>query len=225
MPPSSFAVFVDTPVEAPKPPTVSKPDSSATIDISATVSAVLGVVALANKENLDPITGEKLKVPEAGKKRKNSLVVLKSVASVEGKGLKDASDSQPDAKKRKGLTRARSASASTLPLKRVSKPASTGTKRPAKKARRAPMPMLDEESETTAKASDAVTLTQSEIDSKCKELTVLPLADVSEAYDAASFLDPLGEEPLKDDDLDYARSPFVRVSRNIYVKYLTLSLT
>lgn len=212
MPPSSFAVFVDTPVKVPEPPALSKPDTATGIDLSATVSAVLGVVALANKENLDPITGEKLHVPETGKKRKNSLVVLKSVASVEGKGLKDASDCQPDAKKRKGLTRARSASASTLPLKRVSKPASTGSKRPAKKARRAPMPMVDEESEIAIKSADAAALTQTEIDTKCKELTVLPLADVSEAYDAASYLDPLGEEPSKDDDLDGAKSPFVRVS-------------
>ena len=229
MPAPSFSVFVDTPLPEPKSQPVGKSNPLTSVDVDGAVSTILGLVAFTNKENLDPITGERLN-PEASKKRKSSIVGLKGLA--EGK-VKDTPDSQPDAKKRKAsgpALRTRSASTSAIPVKKSSKPASTSAgsnKRPVRKTRRAPMPKLEEEeAEVQGKTLEepvSPILSQAQVDTKCKDLTVLPLADVSEAFEShAGFPDTLGDAPSKGDELESTKSPFVRVSGVLITRYSLL---
>lgn len=119
-----------------------------------------------DKENIDPCTGTRPSADEAfGKKRKTTLSV-KAQASSPTKRLKPLAEKAT----RKPPSKARAVEKKT---KR------TAPKRSASsRVHREPsLPRVTEE-------IDAVD--QAVIDSKCKDLTVLPLADISEAYDVAS---------------------------------------
>lgn len=125
-----------------------------------------------DKENYDPATGERAGPAgsTAGKKRKTGVLAIK-VQPQTDKG------SQPEKKKRKPSPSS-SNSADTKPTKKFSKGSANSRKAKRTGSRKvSPMPKLPEE-EAVGKA-----VTQQEIDSRCKELTLKPLADVSEAYD------------------------------------------
>jgi hypothetical protein len=98
---------------------------------------------------------------------------------LQGKKQKESKEAQPDAKKRKS-----SSSASAVKGKGISR--KEGRSRKPKKAptrRLSPMPKLDEEADTDRESNR---VTQADIDSRCYELTVKPLADVSQAYEQSS---------------------------------------
>lgn len=149
----SFSVYIDTPSSP--PPTTSRSDP-------ASPNQAPSPVSLANKENVNPLTGERVVYKTDAKKRK-TVLALKSIASVE--------EPQPLLKKRKGIVPILGSSSS------ASSSATTARTRKSRRVKKSsrktsPMPKVDEETEAS----------QAAIDSRCYELTVSPLADVTDAY-------------------------------------------
>lgn len=177
----SFTVFQDTPTEIQKINHVSD-KNLVTTTAADDAATLLSTLAAIEKENLHPLTGERAAqtMTNASKKRKTAVLVTKVVAP------------PPSSKKQKELK-----SDPKKPRKSTSgngnrsdgrKKAPRGS-RPTRKA--SPLPRVDEEQElSTAIRSQRdptrLIISQAKIDSKCYELTVSPLADVSGAYDTAT---------------------------------------
>ncbi|KZP16871.1 hypothetical protein FIBSPDRAFT_864128 [Athelia psychrophila] len=208
----SFAVFLDTPAADPVKPRLSDPSPSQPHN-ALSVSDLLSpssTSATAAKENLHPVTGEST---TSSKKRKTSSVLATKVINPPtSKKQKESSSSvvkpKSESKKRKSSISASASSplkpkakaaASDKEVKRTvlgvaaKKKASGGSSRVSKR-KVLPLPKLEEEG---AEAVEG--MTQADVDSRCYELTVLPLADVTQAYDSSPSMDylPLGEEPAK----------------------------
>ncbi|KAJ3915778.1 hypothetical protein F5877DRAFT_81506 [Lentinula edodes] len=182
----SFTVFVDTPASEetetrPKPTTNTRLSRSLS---ESSLSLGLSPIYTTDKENLDPLTGERVGSSTAlGKKRKGSISVLAVKPPLEVKLSKgkdvSASEAQPEAKKRKSSISS-SLSSKSKSKKELKAPGS-GKKSAKRSSRRAsPMPKLDEEVESDKEQTRG---NQALINSKCYDLTVKPLADVSEAYE------------------------------------------
>lgn len=154
----SFTVFRDA-----SSPKHSKRKSTKTP--SPGPSAIAPPTIALEKENVHPLTGERASVVNAGKKRKTNALAPKQLPlGIKKQKQKDSvalEEVKPE-KKRKVLS-TKTKGAATRKGKKVSR-------------RVSPMPKVEEE-------VDADTVAQAEIDSKCYELTVLPLADVTTAYD------------------------------------------
>ncbi|KAG1745194.1 hypothetical protein EDB19DRAFT_1894413 [Suillus lakei] len=167
----SFTVFQDTPAEIQKITHVS--DKNLVTTAADAAATLLSTLAAIEKENLHPLTGERAAqtTTNTSKKRKTAVLVTKVVAP------------PPSSKKQKDLK---------SEPKKPRKSASGNGKRRSRPARKAsPLPRVDEEQEvSTATPSQRdptrLIISQAKIDSKCYELTVSPLADVSEAYDTAT---------------------------------------
>ncbi|KAI0676484.1 hypothetical protein C8Q78DRAFT_1065296 [Trametes maxima] len=164
--PRSFIVFKDEPEVAPAP-VVDRKENQNGLSATYVLAPPPGpqLVYAPDKENIDPMTGTRVLGEEAsGKKRKTALTV-KAQAASPTKRLKPLAEKPT----KKAVAKSRSSEKKT---KRV----------PSKRAvssrvhREPSLPRVTEETES---ADQAV------IDSKCKDLTVLPLADISEAYDVA----------------------------------------
>lgn len=190
----SFVVFQDTPSSsdtatpaAPKP--VARAASNVLVTRSGTSTNIstlsdLGTAAI-DKENYHPVTGERAtsNASNAEKKRKTAVLATKLHVPASTKKQKSG---QPEAKKRKTIIAAGSSKSKSSSTKKDGKSSSSAGKK-AKRAspRRAPpLPKVEEENGyETEKECDR--LTQAAIDSRCYELTVKPLADVSAAYEAS----------------------------------------
>ncbi|KAI0327234.1 hypothetical protein GY45DRAFT_1347913 [Cubamyces sp. BRFM 1775] len=162
----SFIVFKDEPEAAPTPVVEKKENQtgpSATYVIAPPPGPLL--VYAPDKENIDPLTGTRSSADQtSGKKRKTALAV-KAQPTSPTKRLKPLAEKTA----KKPTSKSRGAD------KKVKR---TASKRAAStRVHREPsLPRVTEESEV---ANQAV------IDSKCKDLTVLPLADISEAHDVS----------------------------------------
>ncbi|KAF5386444.1 hypothetical protein D9757_005846 [Collybiopsis confluens] len=185
----SFTVFVDTPTaegSQQKPKLTPKP-----LVRSFSESSILSrsFPVPTDKENMNPLTGERVGSASLGKKRKGSISVLavKTLPSETRTLREKGQEAQPETKKRKSSVS--SASGSKPKTKKVSSSKKTG-KRPSRKA--SLLPKLDEENESDR---EQYKIAQAEIDSKCYDLTVKPLADVSEAYECS------GESPVVQNDV------------------------
>ncbi len=146
-----------------------------TTTIAVTPSGPL-LVYVADKENHDPLTGcRALSEQVLGKKRKNTLAAKTQPVSPSKKP-------RPLGEKTKKLI-----SSSSKPVSDKKTKRSGASKRStSKRTRREPsLPRLAEEGEEV-EAFDQIA-----IDAKCKELTVLPLADISEAYEQAAMSEDL----------------------------------
>ncbi|RPD56056.1 hypothetical protein L227DRAFT_566346 [Lentinus tigrinus ALCF2SS1-6] len=164
----AFTIFRDEP-EAPV--VENKPEHGPTTTITVPPSGPLLVYG-PDKENLDPLTGSRALSEHAlGKKRKTTLAVKTQPVSPSKK---------PRPLSEKSMKKASSSSNKPrLTEKKAKRP--TSSKRSSTRPRREPsLPRLVEERE------EVETLDQIAIDAKCKELTVLPLADISEAYEQAA---------------------------------------
>lgn len=191
-----FSVFVD-PRPAGATHATAKPDNKSAnvfqpINKAPSLATVLSTSA--NKENLDPLTGERSTgVGAAAKKRKTSALAVKACS--EGGSSENAS-AQPVAKKRKGST----SSGTALKPKAAKK-----GKKVTKKRSGSPLPKVDEEGGEavveTLNTPSIAEQAQAVVDARCYELTVAPLADVSAAYEATIFGSPAGKS-----------TPYVRVS-------------
>lgn len=160
----SFTVFQDTP---PLPPH----DDSHIRDAAATLLSTLAAI---EKENLHPITGQRAGPTTASetKKRKTGALATKVLAIPASKKHKELNAEPKKTRK---------------PLSSTGKPRSSDAKKSSSKSSRSrktsPLPPVVEEHELQ-RQPPRLSISQINIDSRCYELTVSPLADVSEAYDA-----------------------------------------
>lgn len=170
----AFTVFQDTPSVETSEPRVTSP--------SATTLA-----SLTEKENVHPLTGERTGPDFTSKKRKTTVLATKVHMPLTTK--KQTDDSKHESKKRK------SASSSSLKTKSTLKRG--GKVKASKRSTRklsSPLPKVDEEVALEKEQRVA----QAHIDSKCYELTVQPLADVTPAYEQSpSFEDIISGEKAK----------------------------
>ncbi|KAI0720699.1 hypothetical protein C8T65DRAFT_705596 [Cerioporus squamosus] len=160
----AFTIFRDEP-EAPVA------ESGPTTTIAVPPSGPL-LVYVPDKENLDPLTGSRV-LPEQGlgKKRKTTLAVKAQPVSPSKK---------PRPLSEKPTKKASSSSSKMRSTEKKAKRSSSSKRSTSTRTRREPsLPRLVEEGE------EVEALDQIAIDAKCKELTVLPLADISEAYEQA----------------------------------------
>ncbi|KAL5523073.1 hypothetical protein ACEPAF_1340 [Sanghuangporus sanghuang] len=206
--------------------------AAAVLTSSARRSENTNTVSLPEKENLHPVTGLSLgAASSSGKKRKaseSSTVLapkvlgvpsgsakakpkrtdLKRKASTQagsGKAKLKKESSKKDGNERKALSAVQTTSSSSE---------STSTRKPVSRAgsRSASAPILAtiEEEPATQKvekdASEAKVeeVTQAQIDSRCYELTVSPLADVSDAYIQSSETET--KEEIKDEKLSFDKA-------------------
>lgn len=182
----AFTVFVDddepcSKKSLPKPltrtPTLVDPIDSSEAGPSS--------VSANEKENLHPYNGSRMALANAlGSKRKSSVLVTKLHNPPQSKKLKKEDSAEAPTKKRK--------LASSDSSESISKPRKVTRRR---KASELPI-VVEEVKEKEVKVEVAVEdnkdeklarrLSQSEINSRCYELTVSPLANVSEAFSQPS---------------------------------------
>ncbi|PCH35262.1 hypothetical protein WOLCODRAFT_139833 [Wolfiporia cocos MD-104 SS10] len=149
-----------------------------------------------DKENINPFTGLRANTEHcASKKRKTGVLATKAHAAPPSKKARESREKAapaPKAAKRsdaptaaKGKGRSAAEKKSTRVL---------GTKRngpaPSSRARRSPsLPPIVEVAGVLEAAREEERIAQALIDSRCYELTVMPLADVSEAYEVPPRVD------------------------------------
>ena len=189
----SFIVFKDEPEETPAQvvslkssseegvlsvlASPTKPTNPSALTVQASTGPLL--IFCPDKENIDPLTGSRaLSEQSLGKKRKTALIVKAQPPSPSKKPRPLAE--KPT--KKSSSSKSKSRSSTEKKAKRSS--ATTSKRTSSSRTRREPsLPRLAEETEEVAEAAP---LNQDAIDAKCKELTVLPLADISEAYEQAT---------------------------------------
>lgn len=169
----SFTVFHDTPADLSK----SHDDSDVrALTLSATDAAatLLSTLAAIEKENLHPVTGQRAgpTVGSEAKKRKTGALATKVLVAPSSKKHKELKEEQKKTRK---------------PLSSTGKPKSSDSRKSSKPSRSSrkpsPLPPVAEEQESQRRPA-RLSISQVDIDSRCYELTVSPLADVSQAYDA-----------------------------------------
>ncbi|KAF5381332.1 hypothetical protein D9615_008383 [Tricholomella constricta] len=144
----------------------------------------------AEKENVHPLTGERAGPSNNPKKRKTSVLATKVHMPLSAKKQKDSTEPNPDVKKRKSSTA--STAKGKAAVKKDGRSVTSSKKAVKKPSRRVlPMPKVEEEAERERER-----INQAEIDSRCYELTVKPLADLSQAYEQGASL----ETPTVDED-------------------------
>ena len=197
----SFTVFQDTPANdilhhqaTSDSPLLLSPSSNSVTQTAATSLAHL--VSTAEKENVHPLTGERAGPSfNNSKKRKTSVLVTKVHMPLGTKKQKESQELKPETKKRKS-------SSSSAPKGKKDGKGSGSARKTAKKSSRrvSPMPKVDEEA-GAGKERERERITQADIDSRCYELTVQPLADVSRAYEQSPTFeeahDPSDTEKVK----------------------------
>ena len=180
----TFTVFQDTPSSERLRTNSLRPNISTR---SSTHSVTLSTVATGlnhlDKENFDPVTGEHAAPTKlAGQKRKTGILAAKFQPS-SGPKATSKELSQLENKRRKPSPPSSSAEVKNRKHTKGPKSSKKGTKRAGLK-KFSTLPRLTEEEEVTRMLT-----TREEINSLCKELTVKPLADVSEAYDGLNAFD------------------------------------
>lgn len=182
----SFTVFQDAPIETMKPKTtgtLTKLVRSSSLNTDNVKSSESMTVLVVDKENVHPLTGERSGPANATNKKRKTQVLATKAYLPPTKLQKELNDLQPETKKRKSTS---------TKIKSTRKDGKSSTKKSnSKRSSRkvSPMPKLDEETET-----DKERLSQADIDSRCYELTVKPLADVSRAYEQGFTLNDLVSE-------------------------------
>jgi hypothetical protein len=180
----TFSVFQDAVSSDASQPKVSRPNAMITrssLNVASSTNATSTVIDLLslNKENYHPVTGERAGPSNGGtKKRKTSVLATKvqPEPATKSKKGKDG-DREPEQKKRKASTSSTSKGKAKKEANGSGSTKKSASKRPASR-RVSPMPKVNEEEEPKKEH-----ITQADIDSRCYELTVKPLADVSQAYE------------------------------------------
>jgi len=194
----TFTVFQDAPTsEAKRSRAASVSSALSPLSAKPMNASQATTLTTTEKENLHPVTGELAGTGNTTKKRKTSVLATKAQVPLSSKKQKEQKEptSAPDAKKRKSATT--SVVKVKAGVKKDGKPAASlrkGTKRVLRKA--SSLPKVDEEAEAERERGK---VSQAEIDSRCYELTVKPLADLSQAYKQCSSLEtlPTGDEKTK----------------------------
>ncbi|KAJ3564147.1 hypothetical protein NP233_g8482 [Leucocoprinus birnbaumii] len=200
----TFTVFQDVPTTEPVkaksvPLNVMVTRSSARSNNILQGSSSLTENVPIDKENVHPVTGERAGTTAMPKKRKTNVLSVKSttpLASKKVKSIKETKGAEPHSKKHKATSEVEKSKAVNKEPK-----AAGSSRKPVKRVtRKAPkLPRLEEEtSAKSQEAESAESAAQAEIDSRCYDLTVKPLADVSQAYDAVETAgEPLTSSPSK----------------------------
>jgi len=169
----SFTVFQDSPTEILQP----VPPTDATASLLSTLAAI-------EKENLHPVTGERTgPASSEGKKRKTAVLSTKLVVDL----------SQKPKEKYESTKKRKQPSSSGKPKSSDARKSSQ-SKRRRSPPKASPLPPVQEEPDVRREPSRLDT--QATINSKCYDLTVSPLADVSEAYETVSQSE---QDPPSDD--------------------------
>ncbi|EMD35538.1 hypothetical protein CERSUDRAFT_96651 [Gelatoporia subvermispora B] len=199
----SFVVFTD---DAPPSPTQASLDEAHPVPIAVVPTTGPLLVFAPDKENINPATGVRTNSDQAAKKRKTSVLATKlhvpppSKKQKELKEVKEVKEVKRKASSSKSVAAPKTRSSAEKKPKRVSsrKAGAAGTTR----TRRSPsLPRVMEEPETT-QPRDGEHIAQAHVDSRCYELTVLPLADVSQAYEQAPALhETLARSPTESPEL------------------------
>lgn len=186
----SFTVFQDSPTEILQGDRVTEGPASAT-DATATLVSTLAAI---EKENLHPLTGQRTGPASSSenKKRKTAALSTKLVVDLSKKQKEPKSESTRKQRKQPSLS-GKSKSSDTR--------RSSRSKRHRSPRNASPLPPVQEELDAQREPS----CLQATINSRCYELTVSPLADVSEAYDTVSQSD---HDSPSDDVRIYSMSLF-----------------
>ncbi|KAH9962855.1 hypothetical protein BC827DRAFT_1266666 [Russula dissimulans] len=165
----TFVVFQDIPSEPlPTIKTDVSPSPSSPLVKPSVLLPSLAPVTAAEKENFHPVTGARSGVATDSqtKKRKNGILTTKLHIPPTTKKPRDLA---VDCRKRKSTTLSSSNSA---------KVTSSGA---------SDLSIVEEVVEAEQPCQDKNTVTQTEVDSRCYDLTVSPLADVSHAFGQVSL--------------------------------------
>lgn len=207
-----FSIYIDSPESSPLKPRLPSTTSSSKRPLlrSRSTSCVntpsTSWLTCPDKENMHPLTGARsssIEPSEKTKKRKTSVLETKLYDPPTSKKLKDAKTSKSVSAPLSSSSNKRRAASVPLPDNDLpdsadhdSTSTTSSSTKPKKTAKRTAssrkvsnLPKVDEEQEEPTPITTATTDSQSEIDSKCYDLTVSPLADVSEAYDATPITD------------------------------------
>lgn len=172
---ASFIIYKDEPES---PSTSPKAKTS----VSATRSARVALSAAGNKENLNPLTGRRPTTEDySGKKRKTNVLTTKLLVAT-GKAL-----AVPTSPKKRKLTSPTEGPADKKEKKEKRTVSSGKSQRISRVRKATDLPRLDEvvEEEVEGRFVEHPLdkITQAAVDTRCYELTVLPLADLSKAYE------------------------------------------
>ncbi|OSD01470.1 hypothetical protein PYCCODRAFT_1445722 [Trametes coccinea BRFM310] len=172
----TFVVFKDEPEVVATPPAENSNNSSATFVVAPPPGPLL--VFAPDKENIDPFTGSRASADDMGKKRKPALAV-KAQPTSPTKRLKPLAEKET----KKPLA---TKSTSKKPLSSKSRATDKKVKRVPSKRSASSATRVHREPSLPRVAEERELVDQATIDSKCRDLTVLPLADISEAHDIPS---------------------------------------
>ncbi|KAJ2967776.1 hypothetical protein NUW54_g13410 [Trametes sanguinea] len=172
----TFIVFKDEPEVVATPTAENSSTSSATFVVAPPPGPLL--VFAPDKENIDPFTGSRPSADDLSKKRKPALTIKAQPASPT-KRLKPLAEKET----KKPLS---TKSVSKKPLSSKSRATDKKVKRVPSKRSASSATRVHREPSLPCVAEERELLDQATIDSKCKDLTVLPLADISEAHDIPS---------------------------------------
>jgi hypothetical protein len=164
---ATFVIYMDKPEFSNSSPRV----ASKTLGPHRTIRVTIATAG--DKENLHPLTGRRPNVDDLGKKWKATalatkllIVSGKSAQELKKRKLAVAANGPSEEKKKAKKTRGSSRAVSTIQL-----------------------PKLEEIEEYEGRDKEAEweveKVSQAAVNARCYELTVLPLADVSEAYEQA----------------------------------------
>ncbi|KIK06390.1 hypothetical protein K443DRAFT_674369 [Laccaria amethystina LaAM-08-1] len=197
----TFTVFQDAPsIETPKlkvtrPTAMAIRSSSLNEAIITSSNSLVDVTEVTDKENYHPVTGERAGPGSNNTAKKRKTNVLATKVHTPGSAAKKKKDSShTDSKKHKASTS--STTKAKVASKRDGKAKKTYIKKPPSR-KVSPMPKVNEEEEQVVADKGPEHLTQADIDSRCYELTVKPLADVSEAYEQVVDNGALNESDAK----------------------------
>ncbi|OSX61000.1 hypothetical protein POSPLADRAFT_1081701, partial [Postia placenta MAD-698-R-SB12] len=126
-----------------------------------------------DKENINPATGQRASSEPLAKKRKTNVLATKLHVPPPAKKQKESKE---------GRKRARS---DTKKVKRSSSFKRTNSSAPSRARRSPSLPRLPEVAEEVETDKAPLALSQAQVDARCYELTVMPLADLSKAYEQA----------------------------------------
>ena len=229
----SFAVFQDTPSDEskqkPSAAVAENPLSPMTSSQENMRSTETILSPTMEKENLDPVTGLAVQPSTTGKKRKmsesSSILATKAISipasssSKVSKGRelkrKSSTSSAVGKKGKNGLSKKGSEGRVVLGCTEngSSSHVAAGSRRPRALSRQPTTILGSVPEEAHEEADDISTVEQALINSRCYDLTVKPLADVSDAYLQSS------EKPeVKDEDEDLLEIRMVKeVSTLIFI--------
>ncbi|RDB30664.1 hypothetical protein Hypma_005789 [Hypsizygus marmoreus] len=196
----TFTVFQDVPSSDAAKSTTATATAPTTSPVLSSKPIVINhatTPTTAEKENVDPVTGERAGPSNNNsKKRKTSVLVTKVHMPLGMKKQKESEELNPEPKKRKASST--SAAKGKATVKKDGKATGSSRKTTKKPSRRlSPMPKVDEEVEA---GRERERLSQAQIDSRCYELTVTPLADVSQAYEECPRI---VQTPADDDNVKF----------------------